>query len=268
MKRIFLLVIASLMMVASSAFGGTMSDVVKKVKAFNNINIVGNINVVYEQGGDYEVRLPQEIQSSIEVEVKKSSLNLYPKSSVKSRVGGINYVSTDLPDGVTIYVKAPSVKSFNIAGSGSVSVDNMTAKNVTFNVAGSGNSTIKNLSADDISFSVAGSGDIDASGVKGGKVSLNVAGSGEIKAKIGQASNLGCSVAGSGEITVSGKTDKYSKSIYGSGSINDGSLKYSSMSQSSVDYGNDGNVEYNGLNINIRNNSNTPRSVNGILSNP
>ena len=265
MKRIFLFMVMALLMVATSACGKQRADVVKKVDAFNTINIVGRINVVYEQGSGYEVRLDNNADACVDVRVDNSSLNLSPKSKSVSKVGGVYYNSVDWTEGFTVYVKAPSVGSFALAGSGSISVDGMTAKRVTFSLAGSGSVTVKQLSADNVSFSVAGSGRLKATGVTAGKANLSVAGSGSIKADVTKVVNLICSVAGSCNVTVSGKAGQYTKSVFGGGSITDDALKYGKISKSSGNYSDGGTYNFG------NNGGDTYRNMddaNGILSNP
>ena len=265
MKRIFLFMVATLLMTVSSAWCKQRADVVKKVDAFDAVNIVGKINVVYEQGSGYEVRLDNNADNSIDIKVNGSSLNMCPKSK-EDKVGGVYYSTVDWTEGVTVYVKAPSVGSFSLAGSGSIRVDRMTAKRVVFNVAGSGSAVIKQLSADEALFSVAGSGKLNAYSVTAGWANISVAGSGCIKAGVEKAQKLNCSVAGSGNITVSGKAGEYVSAVFGGGSISDHSLKYDKISKSSTQYSNDD--KQSNLS-NIREGSfYQKRDTNGILSNP
>ena len=242
--------VAALLMVVSSAFGKQGADVVKKVDAFSEINIVGKINVIYEQGSGYEVRLDGDAANYIDVKVNDSSLNLCPKSKV-SKVGGVYYNMVDMDESVTVHVKAPSIKWFNVAGSGSVSVGKMGVKQVNFNVAGSGSIDIRQLSAYEVSFIVAGSGSLNARSVNASKANLTVAGSGNLNADLEKATELVCNVAGSGEITVSGKAGEYTRLVFGSGSITDKSLKYDKIVKSAM-----------------RRDNNNMRYDNGILSNP
>lgn len=258
MRRLFLFVVATLLMVVLPVSGKQREGVVMKVDAFSAINVVGKIHVVYEQGSGYEVRLAGDAADCIDVKMENSSLNLCPKTNV-NKVGGVYYESVDWTVGATVYVKAPSVRSFSLAGSGSISVDRMSGKRAAFNVAGSGTASVNHLSVDEASFNVAGSGQMKAADVKAGKAMLSVAGSGSVSANLAQASELSCSVAGSGNITVSGKTVKYSKSIYGGGTITDSSLKYESVSNSSVGYGGDDRIYYN---------VDSQRNDNGILADP
>lgn len=258
MKRLFALIMTLMLVVVPSAVGRQKNEVVKKVAPFSVISIVGGINVVYEQGNGYEVRFDGNGAAFVDERVDDSSLNLRIKGGV-SKIGGVYYESIDGTDGVTVYVKAPSVDTFNLVGSGSVSVDGMTAKNVVFSVAGSGQIKVKGLSADEATFNVAGSGHLDATGVRAGKAAFSVAGSGSMNANVSQSSDLWCNVSGSGEIVVSGNADKYSKFVYGSGSIFDDSLKYKTKSNNSI---RNGNIYY------YNNGGGNQRNDNGILANP
>lgn len=258
MRKLFLLMAVALLTAASSAFGRQRADVVKKVDAFSEISVEGKIHVVYEQGSGYEVRLDSSAAACVDVRVDNSALSLSPRSLAMSKVGGVYYNTVDWTEGVTVYVKAPSVGTFSLVGSGSISVDRMTAKRVVFSVAGSGSVAIRRISADEANFSVAGSGRLKVSGMTAGKANLSVAGPGSIEANVSKASNLRCSIAGAGNIEVSGKVGKYSRSVFGGGSIADGSLKYDSVDDSFV-RGNSGSGTYY---------YGSGHKENGILSNP
>ena len=179
---------------------------------FNEINLAGHINVVFEQGKAYEVKLVGDSDAIAQIvsEVDGKSLNLRLATSV-TKIGDM-YIETsgEVKDNVTVYVKSPNVRTFNLAGSGRIDVKKIDTEKVVFNRAGSGTINIENVSAD--------------------YVTLNSTGLGKISCNVNWADKLNCNVMGSGQIVVTGKAGNYQKSIIGNGNIDDKSLKYESTS--------------------------------------
>lgn len=271
MKKICLLLLVSLLAVVS-AYGRQQTEVGKDVEPFSVVNIVGGLNVVYEQGSSYQVRLVGSADDidAVDVKVVANSLNLQSKSVRTSTLDNVYidmYVEmTEDPRAakVTVYVTAPDVMSFNLAGSGTLSVEKISSKSVAFNLAGSGQVDVKRLSASSASFNVAGSGCMDLGNLQAKAVNLTVSGSGSLKAYVADASSLSCSAVGTGDISVSGKADTYAKSTIGQSSISDSALKYGKKTESTVN----NSVIYNGTGGSGSVGSERPRVVDGIVVNP
>lgn len=235
MKKYLLIVMAIMFMAATSAYGTQKSEKVMSIQPFSVLNVLGNLEVVYEQSKTCEVRLVGDANDINQICIENSGASLNIRKTAK-QIGNV-YIDTSKKSGkfnVVIKVKAPEVSVFNLAGGGYIIVDNMSGNKVTFNQAGSGEIALGSITASNTFFNNAGSGSIRIDEVKADNVCLSMAGSGVISGKVGKALKLNCTLTGIGRIYVSGKTDKYGKVIIGSGSIDDSMLKYDSISTTST----------------------------------
>lgn len=235
MKKYLLIVMAIMFMAATSAYGTQKSEKVMSVQPFSVLNVLGNLEVVYEQSKTCEVRLVGDANDFNQICIENSGASLNIRKTAK-QIGNV-YIDTSKKSGkfnVVIKVKAPEVSVFNLAGGGYIIVDNMSGNKITFNQAGSGEIALGSITASNTFFNNAGSGSIRIDEVKADNVCLSMAGSGVISGKVGKALKLNCTLTGIGRIYVSGKTDKYGKVIIGSGSIDDSMLKYDSISTTST----------------------------------
>ena len=268
MKKISLLLVVCLLAVAS-VYGRQQTEVVKSVKPFSVVNIVGGLDVVFEQGSSYQVRLVGGADdiNAVDYEVVSGTLNLQGKNNMMQSLGDVYIELAESPKvaNVTVYVTAPDVKSFNLAGSGTLRTEKLSSQSVVFNLAGSGQMSVKRLSASNASFNIAGSGSMDLGNLKAKTTNLTVSGTGSLKAYVADASSLSCSTIGTGSISVSGKTDTYAKSTIGNSSISDSALKYDKKTESNV---NNSVIYNNGKGVSGFVRSGQPRVVDGIVVNP
>ena len=230
MRKFVLMLTAAMFMLATSVYGTEKSKKKLDVKPFNVINVMGSVEVVYEQGNSYEVCLVGDAAAFNQIKVGSngSDLNI---SKTGNMIGNV-YVDTSESSkkcDVILEVKAPDVSVFNIAGSGQLVVGKMKLTAVTFNQAGSGKIAVSQVVADHANFNNAGSGRIFVDDVKADYVGLTMAGSGTINCQTSKAANLNCTLTGSGCISVSGKAGNYKKYVLGSGKINDSMLKYDKL---------------------------------------
>ena len=230
MRKFVLMLTAAMFMLATSVYGTEKSKKKLDVKPFNVINVMGSIEVVYEQGSTYEVCLVGDAAAFNQIKVGSngSDLNI---SKTGNMIGNV-YVDTSESSkkcDVIVEVKAPDVSVFNIAGSGQLVVGKMKSTAVTFNQAGSGKIAVSQVVASHANFNNAGSGTILVDDVKADYVGLTMAGSGTINCRTSKAANLNCTLTGSGRISVSGKAGNYKKYVLGSGKISDSMLKYDKL---------------------------------------
>lgn len=257
MKKYLLIVMAIMFMAATSAYGTQKSEKVMSIQPFSELNVLGNLEVVYEQSKTCEVRLVGDANDFNQICIENSGASLNIRKTAK-QIGNV-YIDTSKKSGkfnVVIKVKAPEVSVFNLAGGGYIIVDNMSGNKVTFNQAGSGRIALGRITADNIFFNNAGSGSIRIDEVKADNVCMSMAGSGEISGKLSEADKLNCTLTGIGRIYVSGKVDKYVKVVIGSGSIDDSMLKYDSISTTNTRTNVITDVET----------SDTPKSPDGIIN--
>ena len=267
MRKTFLLLLAGLLAIAS-AYGRQKVEEKRGVAPFSVINVVDNIDVVYEQGPSYSVRLTgsAEALEQVDVSVNGKSLNIRTKDYAPNGFGGVYIeMSKAKPANVTVYVTAPDVKAFNQAGSGRVRVDKMSTQSVSFNLAGSGRVEVGQLSGDKASFNLAGSGNMSLGDMSVKKLNLSLSGSGHVEAHASGATSLACNAIGTGSIDVSGTVDTYSRVTIGGATINDGSLKYATMTNSTTT---NSSVYYDDYGSGSARHGDSPRSVDGIVVNP
>ncbi len=222
MQKKSIITTLALLLVTLAAAAGTKTEVSKSFDAFSTLNILGSVDVVYTQGDSYSVRMvgDQEDIDRLNINQTGAQLNVGYKTT---KIGGIYYSNSNGGD-VTIYVTSPSVNVINLTGSASVKIDRLDQQTITLNVAGSGEMRLGKAQLTTASINVAGSGEVIADHLAATAVNLSVAGSGEVQAQVDCQAQLTCSVAGSGNVRVSGKAAHYTKSVFGSGSVDDDGL--------------------------------------------
>lgn len=239
MRKFFLMLTAAMFVLTTSLYATEKSEKKLSVKPFSVINVVGSLEVVYEQGSTYEVSLVGDAAAFDQIRVGSngSDLNISKHGKV---IGNVYVETSDSSDrrSVVVHVKAPDVRVFNMSGSGQIVVGKMKSTAVTFNQAGSGKIAVSQVVADHANFNNAGSGRIFIDDVKADYVGLTMNGSGTITSRIGKADNLNCVLTGSGCISVSGKVGSYKNTVIGSGTLNDSMLKYDKL----IDLGRNVNV--------------------------
>lgn len=231
MRKFFLMLTAAMLMLTTTSLYATEKSEKKlSVKPFSVINVVGSLEVVYEQGSTYEVSLVGDAAAFDQIRAGSngSDLNISKHGKV---IGNVYVETSDSSDrrSVVVHVKAPDVRVFNMSGSGQIVVGKMKSTAVTFNQAGSGKIAVSQVVASHANFNNAGSGTILVDDVKADYVGLTMAGSGTINCQTSKADNLNCTLTGSGRISVSGKAGNYKKYVLGSGQINDSMLKYDKL---------------------------------------
>ena len=230
MRKFVLMLTAAMFVLTTSLYATEKSEKKLSVKPFSVINVVGSLEVVYEQGSTYEVSLVGDAAAfdQIRAESNGSDLNISKYGKV---IGNVYVETSDSSDrrSVVVHVKAPDVRVFNMSGSGQIVVGKMKSTAVTFNQAGSGKIAVSQVVADHANFNNAGSGRIFIDDVKADYVGLTMNGSGTITSRIGKADNLNCVLTGSGCISVSGKVGSYKNTVIGSGTLNDSMLKYDKL---------------------------------------
>lgn len=243
MRKFVLMLTAAMFMLAASVYGAEKSEKKLSVKPFSVINVVGSLEVVYEQGSTYEVSLVGDAADfdKIRTECNGSALNIAQYGKL---IGNVYIDTSDSSQkrSVVVHVKAPNVSVFNMSGSGQIVVGKMKSTAVTFNQAGSGKIAVSQVVASHANFNNAGSGTILVDDVKADNVGLTMAGSGTINCRTSKAANLNCTLTGSGRISVLGEAGAYQKSVFGSGKISDSMLKYDKLIDSGSNVKGTGNT--------------------------
>ena len=187
----------------------------RPVAPFTAVEAAGSMQVVLRQGSPQrvEVEALAADQAKVETEVRGGSLR------VGRRREGRNMLGMERFEGpVTVYITVPSLTALSLSGSGDLRVDGpVQASDFKVSVAGSGNLTLPQLTAQNLQTSLAGSGNV----VLGGSCprhEIRISGSGNVKAADLRTADTRISIGGSGDATVQA-TKTLTSSIAGSGNV-------------------------------------------------
>lgn len=187
---------------------------VTEMEAFNDLIVAGPFNVIYEQGEAYTVLVKGSTEQleKMTIYVKDSGLVIDTR---ESKWSGNDF------KGLQVFVTSPNIKDVEIAGSGTVTAPNsITANNIGLEVAGSGSITLAQLTCSELKNEIAGSGKITLGNVQANKVKNNIAGSGDIDMAALKCKDVHNEIAGSGDIILNNlDVDNVKSDIAGSGDI-------------------------------------------------
>ena len=211
-----------------------------QMQPFDGVDVSGPFNVILEQGQASTVRVDGTTDqlANMTIYVEGGNLVIDMKEDMVD--------SGKFFKGMRIFVSSPSVKSIEIAGSGTVTAPNalavadlgleiagsgditlaqLTCKDLSMEIAGSGDITLGTVQADEASGEIAGSGDIEVAGLICKNVKNQIAGSGDITLNNLQVGHVKSEIAGSGNVILRGKADSHDEEIVGSGKVDVSGLK-------------------------------------------
>lgn len=205
----------------------------RQVAPFTAVAATGSMRVILRQGSPQRVEVAASAadQARVETEVRDGSLR------IGRRREGRKMWETERFDGpVTVYVTAPTLTAVSVSGSGelraegavqaedllvsvsgsgSLTVPQLTARNLTTTVTGSGGATLAG-SCPRHSISVSGSGEVRAADLRTDDTTVRVSGSGD--ARVNATKTLAARTSGSGSVLVSGNP-QITSSKSGSGTV-------------------------------------------------
>ena len=183
------------------------------MNAFDELSVAGPFNVFFEQGEGNTVRVDgtAEQLEKITIYVKEGELIIDQR---KNEPGGTF-------DGMRIFVTAPLIDGIDLAGSGTVTTPKpLNIKDLSLDIAGSGDITIAQLTCKDLDIDIAGSGDVTIGMIQANKVENEIAGSGSIDIAGLTCKSVYNDIAGSGDITLNNlNVDEVKSDIAGSGDV-------------------------------------------------
>lgn len=222
-KLAFLLLISCLSLVArlTGASILTLKSVAaerqtRQVAPFTAVTAAGSMRVVVRQGSPQRVEVDASTadQARVETTVEDGRLRVGQRREDGKPWSG----STRFDGPVTVYVTAPSLTGLSVAGSGDLRVDGpVQASDFKVSVAGSGNLTLTQLTAQDVQTSVAGSGNITLGG-RCPRNTISISGSGNVKAGELHTDDTTVRISGSGNASVDAAKTLTSKTS-GSGDV-------------------------------------------------
>lgn len=121
-------------------------------------------------------------------------------------------------DDFIIRITAPSVRSFTLNGSGDLDIQSYDQPDLSLTLNGSGEAYAAGKTRA-VDLRIAGSGEAELTALTVTDAKVSIAGSGE--AKLGPTGEADVNIAGSGDVTLTERPASLSKSIAGSGDINE-----------------------------------------------
>lgn len=185
---------------------------VTTMNPFNELDVPGPFNVIYEQGENYTVRIEGTMEQleKMTVYVKNSKLFIDRRNSKNNNFQGLQ-----------VFVTSPDIKEVDIAGSGRVTAPNALKTNkITLDVSGSGQITLAQLDCTELATDIAGSGSVVIGPVRANTVKNDIAGSGKIEIAALVCKRVENDIAGSGKVTLNNmNVDMVDSDIAGSGKV-------------------------------------------------
>lgn len=183
------------------------------MNTFDALNVAGPFNVIFEQGKGCTVRVDGTTEQLEKITIYVENGELYIDQRKNEPKGTF--------DGMRIFVSAPMIDGIDIAGSGDLTTPNaLNVNNLNLEIAGSGNITIGQLTCKNLDISIAGSGDVALGMTQANDVKNEIAGSGGIDIAGLLCKTVNNEIAGSGGITLNNlKVDKVKTDIAGSGDV-------------------------------------------------
>ena len=133
---------------------------VTAMQPFDKVSVVNSFKVIYEQGTAHSVRIEASEQAFKEMTVYVKDGELRIRKAVKKTSPMVSFSD------VKLYVTSPAIKGVEIAGSGIFTASNRidVTNDLNIEIAGSGDVNCDNITADDVDTDIAGSGNVTLKG--------------------------------------------------------------------------------------------------------
>ena len=182
------------------------------MNAFDVLNVAGPFNVFFEQRDGYTVRVQgtEEQLNKMTIYVKEGQLYIDRRNNKHNDFSGLQ-----------VFVTAPSIKKFDIAGSSKVTAPKeLNVDKFVIDVAGSAHVTLAQLKCTDLTVDMAGSGNVTTGPVVANTVTNDIAGSAKVEMAALMCKTLSNDIAGSGNVTLNNvNVDDVKSDIAGSGRV-------------------------------------------------
>lgn len=185
----------------------------------DSLRIEDSLNVVFVQGAQAGIVVtgPQDAVDRVVVTGGRISLkDGNERVTFGFRPGGAEIWADS--ERVRIKVTAPAVNRFSVDGSGELDIQNYDRDELRVDINGSGEVTATGK-ARRLALSITGSGDADLAALTLADADVNITGSGE--ARVGPTGEADITISGSGDVTLTERPARVSRSISGSGSIDE-----------------------------------------------
>lgn len=153
-----------------------------------NVNLVGSADVTIKQGKSLRIKASGEGADALRFALDDGRLTIMQSGQLCEDTGSAE-----------LEITLPAVEKLAVAGSGSITSKGLSGK-VKANIAGSGSIHLNDIAAERLNANVMGSGTLIATGASE-KLKLNIAGSGSANLADLQVGKANVSMAGSGSAT-------------------------------------------------------------------
>ena len=227
MKKVLFAVMAlamltSCMNVHYSRTSKALAEENRQLKGFERIELLGSLDVKYEQADTFSVvvQAPPKVIDDVETRVEGNKLIVNMKGSNNV----INIGVSDSED-VTVYVTSPDFLGIELRGSGDFECKKLLdTDNLDISLKGSGDIEFDDIICDQVNVSLVGSGDVELKHVKMLRSSIDLVGSGDVKIGFDNSGSVDANLTGSGDITLSGTVKQYKSNVRGSGDMHTNGL--------------------------------------------
>jgi hypothetical protein len=195
----------------------------RQLKGFERIELLGSLDVKYEQADTFSVLVvaPPKVIDDVETRVEGNKLVVNMKGSNKI----INIGVSDSED-VTVYVTSPDFLGIELRGSGDFECKKLLdTDNLDISLKGSGDIEFDDIICDQVNVSLVGSGDVELKHVKMLRSFIDLVGSGDVKINFDNSGSVESRLTGSGDITLSGSVKQYNYNVRGSGDMHANGLR-------------------------------------------
>lgn len=216
--------------VATAAMAGDVSEEMRDVDAFTKVSLQGSMDVEIKVGSKQSVKViaDSRIIEHIRTRVHNGELEIDLREKKHSFFRNIKRMQ--------IIITVPSLDGAELHGSGDMIIEGAEADKFELELRGSGDAIMEDAkigamavelqgsgdieidgTCDDIRIELRGSGDIKARKMKCKTAEADLRGSGDISVHASEEADV--TIRGSGDISVTGRPDKMSQKVRGSGDI-------------------------------------------------
>ncbi len=208
---------------------GKIVEETREVSDFDAVDFSGSGEVTIIQGDEEGIRIEadENIMPYLRTEVRGHTLHIF--------IDHTNFLSIETGREMRFYVSMKEVTGFDLSGSGSITSNEISAKDLEVDISGSGDIDVDKLQADSLTvdvsgsgrcsfkgeaatqkLTISGSGRCDNSNLDSKDVKIDISGSGA--AFVNAADTLRVNISGSGDVTYTGNP-KITQDISGSGDL-------------------------------------------------
>lgn len=183
------------------------------LRDFTGVSATGPDTVLITVGKGFSVDAEgdADVLKLLKIEVEDGDLKIGRKD------GGMRVWDKGIGKAATIRVSLPALEDVALTGSGNVSVDRVTGKELELSLTGSGNMKVDAVSLTSLDAEVTGTGDVSVAGTAR-SAELSTTGTGQIDAAALKADRAEAKVMGTGDIAL-GSDGSVDISIMGTGDV-------------------------------------------------